>query len=342
MNSSTARYLQGLATLAPRHVAKGRSSGHQQEQYELVAAPPLPGRTTQTESRASVGHAQLHVRWDRVSVLLALVAVLAMVVAHSVVLAVRDDPPAPAATTAPIQAATPPIQATEQQATAQHACPAATTEVVRTAPAVRDQAAASSRTVALTFDDGPGPATPHVLDVLQRAGVPATFFVIGQDAAANPEMLRRIVADGHVLGDHTWSHHIPRASTGWKASKLARDIERTRRVILDATGLQPCLFRPAGGIVKGAESVTRAAGLSMVLWSVDTRDWSVPSTDDKKFASVIRKRAALGLTQEHPVILLHDGGGNREATVAALQEIINDYRAQGYRFVTLDQPTGEG
>jgi peptidoglycan-N-acetylglucosamine deacetylase len=271
-----------------------------------------------------------------VSVLLALIAVLAMVVAHTVVLAVRGDPPAPAAKTAP-------IQATDQQAKAQHACPAATTGVVRTAPAVRDQAAAASRTVALTFDDGPGPATPHVLDVLQRAGVHATFFVIGQDAAANPEMLRRIVAGGHVLGDHTWSHHIPKASTGWKASKLAREIERTRHVILDATGLQPCLFRPAGGIVKGAESVTRAAGLSMVLWSVDTRDWSVPSKDDnKKFASVIRKRAALGLTQEHPVILLHDGGGNREATVVALQEIINDYRAHGYRFVTLDQPGSEG
>jgi peptidoglycan-N-acetylglucosamine deacetylase len=300
-----------------------------------VAATPLPGRTTQTTGRASVGRAQLHVRWDRVSVLLALIAVLAMVVAHTVVLAVRGDPRVPAAKTAP-------IQATDQQAKVQHECPEPTTGVVRSAPAVLDQAAAPSRTVALTFDDGPGPATPHVLDVLQRAGVRATFFIIGQDAAANPEMLRRIVAGGNALGDHTWSHHIPKASTGWKASKLAREIQRTRRVILDTTGLQPCLFRPPGGVVKGAESVTRAAGLSIVLWSVDTRDWSVPSKDDRKFASVIRKRAALGLTQEHPVILLHDGGGNREATVAALQEIINDYRAHGYRFVTLDQPASGG
>ena len=75
----------------------------------------------------------------------------------------------------------------------------------------------------------------------------------------------------------------------------------------------------------------------MILWSVDTRDWA-PSKDRKKFATIIRRRAALGLTEEHPVILLHDGGGNREATVAALPEIINDYRAHGYRFVTLDQP----
>jgi peptidoglycan-N-acetylglucosamine deacetylase len=296
-----------------------------------VAATPLTGGTTQTASRASVSHAQLRVRWDRVSVLFGLIAVLGIVVAHTVVLAVRGDPRAPAATTAPIQAA-------DHPAKAQHECPAPATGVVRTAPAVRDQADASSRTVALTFDDGPGPATPQVLDVLQRAGVQATFFVVGQHAAANPEILRRIIAGGNALGDHSWSHHIPKVAAGWNPRKLAREIEHTRRAIFDATGLQPCLFRPPGGIVKGAETVTRAAGLSMVLWSVDTRDWSVPSKGTGKFASVIRKRAARGLTEEHPVILLHDGGGDREATIAALQEIINDYRAHGYQFVTLDEP----
>lgn len=295
-----------------------------------MAATPLPGGTTQTASRASVSHAQLRVRWDRVSVLLGLMAVLAIVVAHTVVLAVRD-PRAPAATAAPIQTA-------DHPAPTQHKCPAPATGVVRTAPAVRDQADTSSRTVALTFDDGPGPATPHVLDVLQRAGVQATFFVVGQHAVANPEMLQRITAGGNALGDHSWSHHIPKAAAGWNPGKLAREIEHTRRAIFDATGLQPCLFRPPGGIVKGAETVTHAAGLSMVLWSVDTRDWSVPSKDNGKFPSVIRKRAARGLTEEHPVILLHDGGGDREATVAALGEIINDYRAHGYQFVTLDEP----
>jgi peptidoglycan/xylan/chitin deacetylase (PgdA/CDA1 family) len=253
-----------------------------------VAATPLPDRTRQTASRTPAGHAQLHVRWDRVCLLLALAAVLAIVVTNAVVVAVRGDPSA-------------------------------------------------ARTVALTFDDGPGTATPQVLDVLRAASVRATFFVIGQDAAANPEVLQRIVADGHVLGDHTWSHRIPSVAAGWKRSRLAGEIERTRRAIFDATGLEPCLFRPPGGVVKGAETVAHAAGLSMILWSVDTRDWA-PSKDLKKFATIIRKRAELGLTEEHPVILLHDGGGNREATVIALPEIINDYRAHGYRFVTLDQP----
>lgn len=297
-----------------------------------MAATLPPDRTRQTASRRTpVGRAQLHVRWDRVSVLLALVAVLAMVITHAVVVAVRDDPKAPAEE--PAQS-----PASDHLANPQPKCPKPETGIVRTAPTVRDEADAAARTVALTFDDGPGPATPQVLDVLQRAGVRATFFVVGQDAAANPEMLQRIVAGGHVLGDHTWSHRMPSASAGWKRSRLTGEIEHTRRAILDATGLEPCLFRPPGGIVKGAKTVAHAAGLSMVLWSVDTRDWA-PSKDRRKFSTIIRKRAALGLTEEHPVILLHDGGGNREATVAALPEIINDYRAQGYRFVTFDEPT---
>jgi peptidoglycan-N-acetylglucosamine deacetylase len=296
-----------------------------------VAATLLPDRTRQTASRTPAGHAQLHVRWDRVCLLLALVAVLAIVVTHAVVVAVRGDPSAPAAQTAAIP--TP-----EQPVKTQPTCPKPAPGVAHSAPAARDDADPAARTVALTFDDGPGAATPQVLDVLQRAGVHATFFVIGQHAATNPEMLQRIVAGGHVLGDHTWSHRIPSVSAGWKRSRLTGEIERTDRAIFDATGLEPCLFRPPGGVVKGAETVAHAAGLSMILWSVDTRDWA-PSKDRAKFATIIRKRAALGLTEEHPVILLHDGGGDREATVAALPEIINDYRVHGYRFVTLDQPT---
>jgi len=305
-----------------------------------VAATLLPDRTRQTASRTPAGHAHLHVRWDRVTVLFALVAVLAMVVMHAVVVAARGDPRAPAAEAASIPAPDQPANtpAPDHLDNTQPKCPKPAPGIIRAAPAVRDETDAAARTVALTFDDGPGPATPQVLDVLQRAGVRATFFVVGQHAAANPEMLQRIVAGGHVLGDHTWSHRIPSVAAGWKRSRLAVEIERTRRAIFDATGLEPCLFRPPGGVVKGAESVAHAAGLSMILWSVDTRDWA-PSKTRGKFAAIIRKRAALGLTEEHPVILLHDGGGNREATVAALPEIINDYRAHGYRFVTLDQPT---
>ena len=294
----------------------------------MVAATPPPGRTAQG-SRAPVGRAQLRVRWDRVSVLCALVAVVAMVIMHAVVVAVRDDPEAVAPKPAP-------SPTSDQVASApQPECPPPTTAIIRTAPVAQDEATAPRRTVALTFDDGPGRSTPAVLDILRQAQVQATFFVVGKKVAAEPEILQRVHAEGHALGNHTWSHKIPRATSGWKPATLAGEIERTRRAVVDATGLKPCLFRPPGGIVKGAAKVSRKAGLSVILWSVDTRDWASPPTGEKNFATVIRERAATGLAEEHPVILLHDGGGDQAATIAALPGIIEDYRARGYRFVTL-------
>jgi peptidoglycan/xylan/chitin deacetylase (PgdA/CDA1 family) len=297
-----------------------------------------PGHSAQPSGRASISRAHLHVRWDRVSVLLALVGVLATVVVHTVVVAVNDSLRAVAAkplSPKPLS----PIHVVDQLPNTQHECPPPAIGVVHTAPPVRDAADPSARTVALTFDDGPGPWTPHVLDVLQQAGVHATFFVIGQQVPIEPEMLRRAIASGNVLGNHTWSHPIPSAKAGWNSSRLASEIDKTRRAILAAVGLEPCLFRPPGGIVKGAYHLAHNDGLSVILWSVDTRDWAGPPSGGQKFAAAIRKRAAQGLTQEHPVILLHDGGGNREATVAALPGIIEDYKAHGYRFVTLDAPT---
>lgn len=309
-----------------------------------MASTPPPGRTPKTASRAP----PLRIRWDRVNVLVALVIVVATVLIHTLVVAIRSNvaigeaPPAatkapeapPAATKAPEPQ---PAASTAPEAPAvntHNTCPSPAPGVIRTAPVTPpSQAGQSPRTVALTFDDGPGPSTPEVLDVLQRHGVPATFFVVGRNAAAEPVMLQRMVAEGHALGNHTWSHYIPRAKVGWKKSTLTREIEHTRRAIVTAIGREPCLFRPPGGITKGAEAVARRAGLSMTLWSVDTRDWSAPP--NRRFAPIIQKRAAAGLKEAHPVILLHDGGGNQAATVAALPGIINDYRSQGYQFVTL-------
>jgi peptidoglycan-N-acetylglucosamine deacetylase len=295
-----------------------------------MAATPPPGLNPPTTNRTSVNSARLSVRWDRVNVLIALVAILTTVVIHAIVVAIGDNLRAGAAQPPPST-----VEIVEPAAKPQHECPPPATNIIHAAPAVPDESGTPARTVALTFDDGPGPSTPAVLEILRHAGVRATFFVIGQQAAAEPEMLRRIVADGHALGDHTWSHPTPNSRAGWKRSTLARQIERTNQAILDATGTKTCLFRPPGGIVKGASTLTRAAGLSMILWSVDPRDWAAPPS--RKFAPVIRKRVAAGLKQEHPVILLHDGGGNRAATVAALPGIINDYRSHGYQFVTLDE-----
>jgi peptidoglycan-N-acetylglucosamine deacetylase len=325
-----------------------------------MASTPQPGRPTKTTQRVPVGRPPLRVRWDRVNVLVALVIVVVTVLVHTLVVAIRDDlaavvpppaatevpeapsaatqaPEAPAATQAPEAPFTPTqTAAAPPEINTHQACPSPASGAIRTAPVRHGPADQLQPTVALTFDDGPGPSTPEVLDVLQQHGVTATFFVVGRNAAAEPEMLQRIVAEGHALGNHTWSHHIPSARAGWKPNTLNREIERTRRAIVNATGREPCLFRPPGGITKGARAVTRAAGLSMILWSVDTRDWSVPP--DTKFAPAIRSRAATGLKEERPVILLHDGGGNQAATVAALPEIINDYRSHGYQFVSFAEP----
>ena len=144
------------------------------------------------------------VRWDRVSILVALVVIFTTVIAYSVVDVITRDPKPAATKPSPsIEIAK---QATNIDNNTQHECPQPAAKIIHTAPAVTGESDATARTVALTFDDGPGPATPAVLDVLAQSGVPATFFVVGQRAAAEPEMLRRIVAGGHALGDHTWSH----------------------------------------------------------------------------------------------------------------------------------------
>jgi peptidoglycan/xylan/chitin deacetylase (PgdA/CDA1 family) len=111
--------------------------------------------------------------------------------------------------------------------------------------------------------------------------------VVGRQVATEPDMLRRIVAEGHALGDHTWSHRIPSLTAGWNPSRLADEIKRTNKMILETTGRKTCLFRPPGGVVKGARTVTRAAGLSMILWSIDPRDWAAPA--NQKFAPIIRE-----------------------------------------------------
>ena len=113
---------------------------------------------------------------------------------------------------------------------------------------------------------------------------------------------------------------------------IGKEIERTSAVIADITGQPPCFFRPPQGVVPGAEGKAEAAGVTMTLWSVDTRDWA---THGPRAAEIIRKRARAGLQQPNPIVLLHDAGGDRRATLVALPGIIEDYRSAGYAFVTL-------
>jgi peptidoglycan/xylan/chitin deacetylase (PgdA/CDA1 family) len=260
-------------------------------------------------------NSQLRIHWNRVFALLAAVCLLLVLLGHAIVRG-PDTGHADSTSAEPAQVAAP----------APKPCPPPSPGVIRTLPGEGNQ-----RTVALTFDDGPSPWTDDILAVLAHENVRATFFVVGHEAARNADLVKQAYAAGHAVENHSWSHPSP-PRKGWGRRPLQTEIKRANKVITSITGRQPCYFRPPQGVLKGAGEATRAAGLTLALWSVDTRDWA---TRGPSAAERIRTRARLGLKEQHPIVLLHDGGGDRTATVAALPGVIKDYRSRGYEFVTL-------
>jgi peptidoglycan-N-acetylglucosamine deacetylase len=218
---------------------------------------------------------------------------------------------------------------------------AGSTRCPRPAPAAVGLAPGSGRTVALTFDDGPSPYTSALLDLLHADGVHATFFMIGSQLAGQAGAVARVAAEGHLIGDHTWHHSYPSAVPGgWTAAYLRAELLTTRSALTQITGNPVCWFRPPGGDMPTTLLPTaRSLGFSVALWSVDPRDWQLQSQPGRTAAAItdqIVARVSVGLSQQHPVILMHDGGGRRGDTVAAVARIIALYRAHGYRFVRLD------
>jgi len=258
----------------------------------------------------------VRIRWDRVCILLAALTVLIVVIGHAIVRGVTRDDGASSST-----------EAASAAAPMAKPCPPAAADVLRSAPHEDGQ-----RTVALTFDDGPGALTDEILAVLAQQSVPATFFVVGREAAAAPEPIRQMHAAGHAVENHSWSHPSAARRGRWNPRVIGKEIARTSAAITEITGQPPCFFRPPQGVVPGAEEETRAVGLTLTLWSVDTRDWAIRGP---QAADTIRTRARRGLDEPNPIVLLHDGGGDRRATLAALPGIIEDYRSAGYTFVTL-------
>ncbi|WP_055715982.1 polysaccharide deacetylase family protein [Streptomyces torulosus] len=186
--------------------------------------------------------------------------------------------------------------------------------------------------IALTFDDGPQPGnTERVLDVLGRYGVPATFFCVGMNARAHPDILTRMREQGHGFGNHTWSHpFLPELTR----SQLTEQIERTQEAIAEASGgPAPTLFRPPyGSRTPEVLGWLAESGLTTALWDVVPDDWSMPGTDT--VARVVLDQARPG-----SVVLLHDGGGDRSQTVDALPVMIEGLLERGYRFTRLDAMT---
>ena len=213
-------------------------------------------------------------------------------------------------------------------------CPARPGVIMNAAPG-------TGRTVALTFDDGPGPFTGAVLDVLAHEGVHASFFLVGRHVAADPATARRIAAAGHLVGNHSWDHQFPRqVGGGWSIGYLRDQISRTDRVLAAVTGVRPCWFRPPGGYLQAVPGASRATGKQVAMWSVDTLDWKIQegagSDPGRHRQQQIARRAWAGANQPHPLILMHDDGGWRGATVGALPSVISYYRSRGFRFVRLD------
>jgi peptidoglycan/xylan/chitin deacetylase (PgdA/CDA1 family) len=186
----------------------------------------------------------------------------------------------------------------------------------------------AGRMVALTFDDGPSVYTPAVLAVLNHYHVHATFFEIGRQVGALGATSRSVIRAGDVIGDHTWSHPV------LTAANVAAQIDPTQRAIRTATGFTPCLLRPPYGIAPpGVVAIARSLGLLTVQWDVDPADWSRPG------AGVISQRV---LSAVHPgaIVIMHDGGGLRDQTVAALRTIVPTLIDRGYHLVTVPQLLG--
>jgi peptidoglycan-N-acetylglucosamine deacetylase len=180
------------------------------------------------------------------------------------------------------------------------------------------------KAVYLTFDDGPHPVhTPQVLDALARHDARGTFFQVGVDIDRRPELTRRLVDEGHGIGNHSWSH--PDLSQLTAAAGID-ELTRTNALLADVLGRPPTLFRPPYGRM-GPTTRTDAAtvGLDTVLWDVSPEDWSCPGVD----AIVSR---VLGSVDDGAIVLFHDGGGDRSQSVAALDEILSDLSARGFEF----------
>jgi peptidoglycan/xylan/chitin deacetylase (PgdA/CDA1 family) len=194
-------------------------------------------------------------------------------------------------------------------------------------PATYSQVRVDQPYVAMTFDDGPSAEnTPRLLEMLKQRNIKATFFLIGQNAASIPDIVRRILADGHEIGNHSWTH--PQLSK-LSDDRVTAEITKTQDAIKDASGFIPTLLRPPYGAItpRQREWIQTQFGLNIILWSVDPLDWKRPG------ASVITQRI-LGQVRPGAIILSHD---IHKQTVDAMPATLDGLIAKGYKFVTVSQ-----
>lgn len=195
------------------------------------------------------------------------------------------------------------------------------------APAQYNEVPMSRPIVALTFDDGPHPElTPRLLDILRQNGVRATFYVIGRNVAAYPDIARRIVAEGHEIANHSYNHP---ALTSLGAARLDQELASTSQIIERVTGRRPTNMRPPYGAINDRVRATilRDHGLDIIMWSCDPLDWKRPG------AEVVRRRMVEGASPGG-ILLAHD---IHPGTIEAVPGVIQDLKAKGYGFATVSQ-----
>lgn len=198
----------------------------------------------------------------------------------------------------------------------------------------------AERQIALTFDDGPDRRfTPQILDILKKEKAPATFFVTGANGGENVDLLRRMIAEGHEIGNHTFTHpdiaDIP-------SKQLEMELNSTQRLFESKLGRQSIYFRPPYGTDAEPETpaevkpleVAEKLGYIIVGERIDPRDWQTPGRGE-----IVQ--AVLDQAETGNIVLLHDGGGDRSETVAALPEIIHELRAKGYSLVPVSTLLGK-
>ncbi|HKH22480.1 MAG TPA: polysaccharide deacetylase family protein, partial [Solirubrobacterales bacterium] len=192
-------------------------------------------------------------------------------------------------------------------------------------PAFRTHGSRKRKRIAIGFDDGPSVYTLKMLRVLRRFDARATFFEIGQETPGRAPIMRRVLAEGSEIGNHSLHH---------ESNPSSESLHKTNHLIRRATGFRPCDFRPPDGHVNpGLIDRAHTERLVTVNWEVDPRDWADPGV--AAIASGVIHHAHNG-----SIVVMHDGGGDRSQTVAALPAILSHFRHRGYRFVPVTELLG--
>jgi len=204
----------------------------------------------------------------------------------------------------------------------------------RAAYGAKFYAPGSGKTVALTFDDGPGKSTWSILQILRKYRVPATFFNLGDNAAARPHLVSHELARGYVLGNHTWDHaDLVDLSAAGQAAEMDRMSAEQQRI----TGTRPCVFRPPYGAYNATTlRLAQRRRMRVWLWSVDTEDWKADGSGAARWVDrIIRLAKDEGIRLRNPVVLMHNQPIGNPATVSALPTIIRFFQRHHYHFVKL-------